>query len=123
MYHDVSSKGHRNFLVALIVVFYYSAFYQLATEAIQIKYRGWKKYIGAPHNTFDIFSTVIPMVVMSIMLNSAFQFSNGFGSVETVDTRLIVGISFSILMICIEIVSFSMIILYNLHKKKKFSIK
>jgi len=113
MDHDVASNDHRNFLVALIAIFYHSAFYQLVTEVIQLNYRGWKKYLSFPHNTFDIFSTIVPMVVMSIMLNNAFQFSNGFGSVETVDTRLIVGISFSILMIWIEIVSLSMIILYN----------
>jgi hypothetical protein len=93
-------------LFALIIVFYYLAIYQLITEVLQFRYRGFKKYIGDIFNFFDIISIALSVTVMSIMLKN-FHFSDGFNSVEEIDTRLIVGISFSIFFIWIELVSLS----------------
>jgi hypothetical protein len=100
--HSVIING--NFLFALIVIFYYLAFYQLVTEALQFHYRGFKKYFGEVFNSFDIIAIVFSVMVMSVMLKN-FQFSNGFGSVKVIDTGLIAGISFSIFFLWIELVS------------------
>jgi hypothetical protein len=112
--HSVIING--NFLFALIVIFYYLAFFQLVTEALQFHYRGFKKYWGDLFNSFDIISTVLSGTVMSIMLKN-FQFSDGFESIEEIDISLIVGISFSIFLLWIELVSFSLqLIIFLLYK-------
>ena len=51
----------------------------------------------------DVVSVVFAVIVMSVMLKH-FQFSNGFEGVETVSTRLMIGISFSIFFLWIELV-------------------
>jgi hypothetical protein len=93
-----------DFLVALIVIFYYLAVYLSATEVIQLIFHGPRKYFESIYNIFDIFSIVFPVIVMSIMLKD-FRFSDGFGSVEKVDTELIALITFSVFFLWIELVS------------------
>ncbi|GES84536.1 hypothetical protein GLOIN_2v1769895 [Rhizophagus clarus] len=92
-----------NFLFTLIIIFYYLAIYQIATEVVQFFYRGLKIYLVDIFNFFDIVSIVISVVVMSIMLKD-FQFSDGFGSVKEIDINLIVGISFSVFLLWIEFI-------------------
>jgi hypothetical protein len=94
-----------NSLFVIIIVFYYLAIYQLITEVLQLLYRGFKKYIGDIFNFFDVASIVLSVTVMSIMLKN-FQFSDGFDNVKEIDPRLIVGISFSIFFLWIELVSY-----------------
>ncbi|CAB5389562.1 unnamed protein product [Rhizophagus irregularis] len=96
---------NRKFLLALIVIFYYLAIYQLITEVLQLKYRGFKKYFGDIFNLFDIISIVLSVTMMSIMLES-FQFSDGFKNVKEINNWLIVGISFSIFFLWIELILF-----------------
>jgi hypothetical protein len=107
--HKVLSGKFRTFSIALIFIFYYLAIYLLVTELIQLYYHGPRKYFGDIFNSFDICSILLPVIVMSIMLQD-FKFSDGFGSVELVDIGLTVGISFSIFFLWIEFVSF---VLYN----------
>ncbi|RIA86146.1 hypothetical protein C1645_829712 [Glomus cerebriforme] len=99
--HNSISEHFRNFLVALIVIFYYLAIYLFATELIQLRFHGIRKYFDI-YNIFDVLSVVIPVIVMSIMLLNNFLFSDGFGSIEIVDTGLVVGISSSVFIIWIE---------------------
>jgi hypothetical protein len=94
--------------LALIVTFYYLAIYQLVTEILQLRYRGPRKYFGEIFNSFDILSIVLSVIIMSIMVKD-FKLSNGFGSVETVNTEMIVGISSTIFFLWIELVSFILI--------------
>ncbi|PKK72928.1 hypothetical protein RhiirC2_776630 [Rhizophagus irregularis] len=96
---------NRKFLLALIIIFYYLAIYQLITEVLQLKYRGFKKYFGDIFNLFDIISIVLSVTMMSIMLES-FQFSDGFKNVKEINNWLIVGISFSIFFLWIELILF-----------------
>ncbi|CAG8453561.1 13580_t:CDS:10 [Rhizophagus irregularis] len=86
--HEVISGKFRNFLVALIFIFYYLAAYLLITEFIELYFHGHRKYFNDIFNYFDVFSILLPVIVMSIMLRS-FRFSDGFESVETVDSELI----------------------------------
>jgi hypothetical protein len=94
-----------NFIFTLIIIFYYLAIYQLFTEILQIRYRGFKKYFGEIFNSVDLISTALSVTVMSIMFKN-FQFTDGFESLKEIDIRLIVGISFSIFFLWIELVSF-----------------
>ncbi|PKY51632.1 hypothetical protein RhiirA4_546667 [Rhizophagus irregularis] len=77
--------------------------YLLVTELIQLYFHGPRKYFGDIFNSFDICSILLPMIVMSIMLQH-FKLSDGFASVESVDVGLMVGISFSIFFLWIEFV-------------------
>ncbi|PKK62583.1 hypothetical protein RhiirC2_790159 [Rhizophagus irregularis] len=103
--HEVISGKFRNFLVALIFIFYYLAAYLLITEFIELYFHGHRKYFNDIFNYFDVFSILLPVIVMSIMLRS-FRFSDGFESVETVDSELIALISFSIFFLWIEMISY-----------------
>ncbi|CAB4389903.1 unnamed protein product [Rhizophagus irregularis] len=96
---------NERFLFALMVIFYYLATYQLITEALQLQYRGFKKYFGEIFNIFDMVSIMLSVSVMSMMLRN-FNFSDGFGSVEEIDMRTTVGISFSIFLLWIELIFF-----------------
>ncbi|PKY30536.1 hypothetical protein RhiirB3_531106 [Rhizophagus irregularis] len=101
--HEVISWKFRNFLVALILIFYYLAAYLFITELIQLYFHGPRKYFGDIFNSFDICSILLPVIVMSIMLRD-FEFSDGFASVESIDMGLMVGTSFSIFFLWIEFV-------------------
>jgi hypothetical protein len=106
--HEIISEKFRNFLVALIFIFYYIAAYLLVTESIQLYYHGPRKFFFNIFNIFDVCSILLPVIVMSIMLKD-FKFSDGFASVESVDIGLMVGTSFSIFFLWIEFVSFSIV--------------
>jgi hypothetical protein len=103
-YVNHSTIINGKFLFALIIVFYYLAIYQFVVEMLQISYRGPRKYLGEIFNSFDMISIVLSVTVMSIMLKD-FTFSDGFGGINETDTRLIVGISFSIFFLWFESVS------------------
>jgi len=100
-----SAEEIQNILVPSIFIFYYLAIYLFITKMVQLHYYGIRKFFSVTFNYFDIVSIVIPVAVMSRLLKQAFKFSDGFGSVEEVDTQLVVGISFSIFIIWLEIVS------------------
>ncbi|RIA86143.1 hypothetical protein C1645_829709 [Glomus cerebriforme] len=114
----------RNFLVTSVIIFYYLAIYILATEFIQLCFHTRRYFVV--YNLFDVLSVVIPVVVMSLILKD-FQFSNSFGSVETADTGLVVGISLSIFVIWIEAILYLRLIssnykLYEFYYLKKLPI-
>ena len=98
---DKESPG---FLVASMVIFYYLAIYQIATEFMQFLYRGFRRYFGNMLNWVDLISIIIPVVVISFMLRK-FRSSNGFESVEEVNAQFVALISISIFVIWIEAVS------------------
>jgi hypothetical protein len=106
-YLDHSTIISENFLVTSIIIFYYLAGYLLVTEVLQFSYRGPKKYFKQIFNIFDVISVIVPVIVMSIMLKE-FQFSDSFRRVESVDTRLTVGISFSIFILWVELVGINL---------------
>ena len=59
--HEVINEGHRNYLIALIVIFYYLAAYLFITEFIQqLRYHG-RKYFNDIFNRLDIISIVLPV--------------------------------------------------------------
>ena len=101
--HEVISGESRDFLIALIVIFYYLAAYLFVTELVQLYYHGPRNYFGDLFNSFDVTSILLPVIVMSIMIQD-FKLSDGFGSVEMVNIGLMVGISFSIFFLWIEFV-------------------
>ncbi|RGB26855.1 hypothetical protein C1646_769875 [Rhizophagus diaphanus] len=103
-YLDHSIIINANFLFTLIVIYYYLAIYLFITELLQLKYE-WRKYMSDIYNFFDIFSIVFPVIAISKMVRD-FHFSNGFGNVETIDTGLIVMISFSAFFLWIEVISY-----------------
>ncbi|UZO23169.1 uncharacterized protein OCT59_015513 [Rhizophagus irregularis] len=102
-YMDHTTIINQNFLLTLIIIFYYLAIYQLITEALQFHYRGFKKYFGEIFNIFDIVSITLSVAIMTIILND-FQFSDGFESVKETDTNLTVWISFSVFLLWIEFI-------------------
>src|SRR5436189_3907518 len=57
-YFDHSTIINKNFLFALIVIFYYLAAYLIITELIQLHHRGLRQYLDL-FNFFDIISIVI----------------------------------------------------------------
>ncbi|RGB23908.1 hypothetical protein C1646_773828 [Rhizophagus diaphanus] len=75
------------------------------TEVIQLFYHGPRKYFGDIYNIFDISSIILPIIVMSIMLRD-FHYSNGFGNVEIIDTKLIVWMSVTIFFLWMEAISY-----------------
>ncbi|POG75695.1 hypothetical protein GLOIN_2v1475241 [Rhizophagus irregularis DAOM 181602=DAOM 197198] len=93
-----------NFLLMLIIVFYYLALCQLITEVKQFHYRGLKKY-SEIYNFFDIVSIIFSITIMSLTLKH-FQISDGFGSAKEVDTGLTVSISFSIFLLWVELIMY-----------------
>jgi hypothetical protein len=110
-YLDHSNNINVKFLAALIVIFYYLAAYLFITEVIQLFYHGPRKYFGDTFNIFDILSILLPVIVMSIMLRD-FRYSDGFGNIETVDTKFIVWMSVTTFFLWIEAVSFYLHITY-----------
>ncbi|CAB5389584.1 unnamed protein product [Rhizophagus irregularis] len=102
-YLNHSNMINGKFIFTLIIIFYYLAIYQLFTEVLQIRYRGFKKYFCEIFNSVDLISTALSVTVMSIMFKN-FQFTDGFESLKEIDIRLIVGISFSIFFLWIELI-------------------
>ncbi|CAB4404307.1 unnamed protein product [Rhizophagus irregularis] len=95
-----------NFLLVLIIIFYYLAIYQLIIEVKQFRYHGFKKYFGDILNIFDITSIIFPVSIMTIMLYD-FHLSDGFGRIiEGNDSKLVEEISFSIFLIWIKFILF-----------------
>ncbi|EXX78162.1 Pho85p [Rhizophagus irregularis DAOM 197198w] len=107
-YLNHSTIINEKFLMALIIIFYYLAYYQLVTELLQFNYLGLKKYFGKIFNSFDMISIVLSVAVMTKLLKN-FQISDGFESVIESDTA---GISFSIFLLWIKLVGYLLIIIY-----------
>jgi hypothetical protein len=103
--HENMSAGSINLLFALNVIFSYLAIYLLITEFIQLFYHGPREYFSNVFNTFDLISVIFPIVVMLFIFKN-FKFSNGFESVEKTDVWVLTGISFSILILWTETVSY-----------------
>ncbi|CAG8705421.1 11362_t:CDS:10, partial [Funneliformis caledonium] len=79
------------------------AIYFFTAKMIQLHFYGVRKFFSDTFNYFDICSVLIPVIVMTIMLVNSFDFSESFGSILAVDSQLVIGISFSILLIWIEV--------------------
>ncbi|CAB5392141.1 unnamed protein product [Rhizophagus irregularis] len=60
---------------------------------------------------FGVISIIFAVIIMSIIIQD-FRFSDGFGSVVEINTGLIVGISFSIFLIWIELIFYFRLIPY-----------
>ncbi|PKK76736.1 hypothetical protein RhiirC2_844931 [Rhizophagus irregularis] len=109
--HQATEPKFQTFLLVLIILFYYLALYLLVTEIIQFFHHGYKEYLGTIFNYFDLFSIILPAIVMYYML-AHFKFSDGFGSIGEVDRGLIVGISMSIFIMWIEFILYLRLISY-----------
>ncbi|CAB4421654.1 unnamed protein product [Rhizophagus irregularis] len=92
-----------NFLLVLIIVFYYLATYLIFNEVKQFLYHGFRKYFINLFNIFDLSSIILSVSVMSIILND-FQLSDGFEKVEISDASLVTKISFSVFFLWIELI-------------------
>ncbi|CAG8578963.1 9425_t:CDS:2, partial [Acaulospora morrowiae] len=111
----VSATGvYRNLMVFVIALFYYLAYYLFVVEVQQFLLHGIRKYFNI-FNFFDLISLVAPVVVMSIMVSTSFQFEDAFGSV-TSKRDLVISISFSVLTLWAEFIlylrSYSAIAIY-----------
>ncbi|CAG8601907.1 17935_t:CDS:2 [Rhizophagus irregularis] len=115
-YLNHSTIINEKFLMALIIIFYYLAYYQLVTELLQFNYLGLKKYFGKIFNSFDMISIVLSVAVMTKLLKN-FQISDGFESVIESDTA---GISFSIFLLWIKLILASISIASQLFSRKYF---
>ncbi|CAI2173626.1 3244_t:CDS:10 [Funneliformis geosporum] len=102
--HNDDSLEFINYIIASIIVFYYYAIYFSIAKMIQLQYYGVRKFFSDTFNYFDICSILIPVIVMSIMLINSFKLSDGFENIQAADSQLVIGISFSILLIWIEVI-------------------
>ncbi|CAI2168588.1 18803_t:CDS:2 [Funneliformis geosporum] len=100
--------GLQVLLILVMACFYYLAYYLIAVEVLQLLHHGWRDYLSII-NMFDISAVVCPAIVMSIFVASSFELSDGFGKVET-STGVVVGISFTMLLIWCEMVCKQIII-------------
>ncbi|CAB4421676.1 unnamed protein product [Rhizophagus irregularis] len=95
-----------NFLLVLIIVFYYLAIYRFIIEVKQFLYRGFRKYFVDLFNFFGITSIILPVTVMTSMLYD-FNPRDGFVCGENAkNAKLVVEISFSIFFIWIKFILF-----------------
>ncbi|PKC01166.1 hypothetical protein RhiirA5_427142 [Rhizophagus irregularis] len=102
---------NQNFLFLLIILFYYLAIYLLITDFLKFLYLGYKIYLNRIYYIFGVISIIFAVIIMSIIIQD-FRFSDGFGSVVEINTGLIVGISFSIFLIWIELIFYFRLIPY-----------
>ncbi|CAB4443389.1 unnamed protein product [Rhizophagus irregularis] len=99
-YLNNNTNINQNFLFILIVLFYYLAIYLLIAELLKFIYRGFKKYFSEIYYIFGVISIIFPVIIISIMLKN----SDNIGSVKEIDSELILGISFSIFLIWIQLI-------------------
>ncbi|CAI2180204.1 9220_t:CDS:10 [Funneliformis geosporum] len=95
-------------VIEYIIYNYWSTIYLFATEILQLFHHGSIKYLKIIFNWFDLLSILLPVAVMTKLLFYTFKISNGFGSIQVIDSQLIVEISYSIFIIWIEFVNSTM---------------
>jgi len=99
----VESSSH-NFLLPLIIYFYYAAYYLFFVELKQMKHYGWRKYFDI-YNVFDLITLLTSVILMTICLSTNFELQDGFGGINVINPNLVIMMSFSILLIWCEFVS------------------
>jgi len=99
---------YHNFLLPLVIYFYYAAYYLSFIELKQMRYYGSSNYFSDIYNIFDLITLFTPVVLMSICLSTSFDFQTGFNVVNTLNPALVTLMSFSILFIWCEFVSRSL---------------
>ena len=96
---------YHNFLLPLVIYFYYAAYYLSFIELKQMRYYGSSNYFSDIYNIFDLITLFTPVVLMSICLSTSFDFQTGFNVVNILDPALVTLMSFSALLIWCEFVS------------------
>jgi flagellar biosynthesis protein FlhB len=100
----------------------------LNTERIQLKYEGWRRYFGL-YNFFDLFSVILPLVMASLRLYTAFKVLFDFDEesqeqIEEIirDVRIYTILnSFAILVMWLELLLVSFLNEYlNIHSVQIF---
>ncbi|RIA85669.1 hypothetical protein C1645_830442 [Glomus cerebriforme] len=86
--------------IILLVLFYWLGFYLLNTERIQLKYEGWKRYIGL-YNFFDLISVIIPMAVICSNIYYGLKYNDN--NPQNIEQALAIFNSFAILIMWIEL--------------------
>ncbi len=90
------------FLLILIVVFYYLGYYLLMVEYGQLEHHGWRHYFKF-FNCIDLASIIIAIIVMSVYVTPTFSTENTFANVVTTQ-KITAIISFTMLLLWIEFV-------------------
>jgi hypothetical protein len=91
-----------NFLLFLIIIFYYSGCYLLVVELTQIRHRGLRHYLDF-FNFVDLTSAIVAIVVMSVYIAPSFSTENTFANVVTTKETAVT-ISFTMLLLWFEFV-------------------
>ncbi|PKK60595.1 hypothetical protein RhiirC2_856762 [Rhizophagus irregularis] len=79
----LEATGHLcNFLLFLIIIFYYLGCYLLVVELMQIRHRGLRHYLDF-FNFVDLTSAIVAIVVMSVYIAPSFSTENTFSNVVT----------------------------------------
>ena len=96
---------YHNFLLPLVIYFYYAAYYLSFIKWRQMRYYGNKKYFLNIYNIFDLITLFTSVSLMSICLGTSFDLQTGFNVVNTLEPTLVTLMSFSALLIWCEFVS------------------
>ncbi|CAB5386008.1 unnamed protein product [Rhizophagus irregularis] len=99
----LEATGHLcNFLLFLIIIFYYLGCYLLVVELMQIRHRGLRHYLDF-FNFVDLTSAIVAIVVMSVYIAPSFSTENTFANVVTTKETA-VAISFTMLLLWFEFI-------------------
>nr|CAG8509156.1 14033_t:CDS:2 [Entrophospora candida] len=100
-----SSSNLRTFLILVMSYFYFTGYHLLLTEFRQLKYYGFRKYFSDKYNILDIIAIIVPLIVGTSIIVKSFEIEDAFGSVKP-DQGTIAAISFSVLFLWIEFLSY-----------------
>jgi len=100
----LETAGHLcNFLLFLMILFYYLGYYLLVVEYRQLEHHGWTHYFDF-FNCVDLASVVMAIIVMSVYIIPSFSTENTFANVLTTQGTTVT-ISFTMLLLWFEFVS------------------
>ncbi len=102
---QLSVESSHNFLLPLIVYFYYAAYYLFSIELKQLRHYGFKDYLLDIYNIFDLITLFTPVILMTVCLITNFELQDGFGDINVIEPNLVILMSFSVLLIWCEFVS------------------
>ncbi|CAB4420443.1 unnamed protein product [Rhizophagus irregularis] len=92
-----------NFLLFLIIIFYYSGCYLLVVELMQLWHHSWRHYINDIFNFVDLASVILALIIMSVHVVPSFSTENAFANIVTTK-EIVVAISFTMLLLWFEFI-------------------
>jgi len=85
----------------MILLFYYIGYYLLASEIVQFKHEGWRRYISV-YNFFDLASVIMPLATYTVEWARESKFN---GEIPVNQFRqLTIATSFTVLILWLELV-------------------